>query len=850
MRRLCVWLILALPMPTASWATAYTASASGNYNSSATWGGVGVPTTGDTFAIGSAHTVTCNDAETFGTSPVAGTIVGQVNSTGVLVLASGCTLTSLGDLAINGGTLNLQGGGVLNFDPSSAAAPTTTSYRLLYEANGLIETSSTSSSSHAIIQLAPAAVTAGYKAPRISYSTGAGTITVHYLDLNYNGDTVNDALDLAWGSSTVNHTLDWVTLNHSSVIKDILAPSTGQGWVVTFLTTQNTNAPKQGNGAYSSVYLIATTSPTGSAQRLISDSVLDTVPTIGGYGAIYTRNVFPTWVQGNVYVPWTEFDYNLILANTPWGNSGNVSSSTPVTNNYYFQDNWPLIGTNFSSTVTSAASNTLTDTTQSWATNQWVNSSIQHCTLGSSGGTGYTVGDVGKDIYVVQTQATNGFCVISAVTTGAVTGISNPAAPQGFGYIAANNLTTIPLDGSGALVNITSTSANTGVAAEVEITGGTGKGQIRGVKSNTANTLTLQQVWFTVPDATSTYTMYAGYSNPHMLTPTQYATGGTIANNVFEFNGTSDQGDCILPSQLNTPYVVTGNITLPNGGMENPCTGFNVGSLWQGAWSSTTNYPIVADAVSYIDGCSYSSLVTNNLNNLPTNATYWSKISCTAPLGPALNATHNTWYGGAQSPVAGDFSSASYLVATHKSNLIWTYNWLVESSGTGEYKMADMGHSGGGGTVIFVDPANADYNGCWNCLAGYYSGNGYDIYTGGVTAGAHDVNMSGGTGPNFVDATRNFETYAQHLGGCLGTDLPQVCEAAGVAGFKARTTGYDVASLLVWIRAGFAPQNIALHNTAADGTDIGAVPYAGPGSATPNAGSTGSVGSTGSTGVN
>lgn len=34
-----------------------------------------------------------------------------------------------------------------------------------------------------------------------------------------------------------------------------------------------------------------------------------------------------------------------------------------------------------------------------------------------------------------------------------------------------------------------------------------------------------------------------------------------------------------------------------------------------------------------------------------------------------------------------------------------------------------------------------------------------------------------------------------------------------------------VEALSAWVRAGFAPQNVALHNTAQDGTDIGAVPY-------------------------
>jgi hypothetical protein len=43
---------------------------------------------------------------------------------------------------------------------------------------------------------------------------------------------------------------------------------------------------------------------------------------------------------------------------------------------------------------------------------------------------------------------------------------------------------------------------------QVKITGGTGAGQVRGIKSNTSNTMTLFTDWDTTPDATSTYAIY------------------------------------------------------------------------------------------------------------------------------------------------------------------------------------------------------------------------------------------------------------------------------------------------------------------------------------------------------
>ena len=41
-----------------------------------------------------------------------------------------------------------------------------------------------------------------------------------------------------------------------------------------------------------------------------------------------------------------------------------------------------------------------------------------------------------------------------------------------------------------------------------------------------------------------------------------------------------------------------------------------------------------------------------------------------------------------------------------------------------------------------------------------------------------------------------------------------------------------IADLVTWTRAGFAPRNTNLHNTASDGTDIGAVAFSGAGTAT------------------
>lgn len=89
-----------------AWPATYTSSQAGNLNQAATWGGAGVPGTGDRIVIG--HAVTMTADATIGDQPVAGTAVITVNQGGSFTCNSGTTLTLRGDLGVQkGGTLNL-----------------------------------------------------------------------------------------------------------------------------------------------------------------------------------------------------------------------------------------------------------------------------------------------------------------------------------------------------------------------------------------------------------------------------------------------------------------------------------------------------------------------------------------------------------------------------------------------------------------------------------------------------------------------------------------------------------------------------------------------------------------------
>jgi hypothetical protein len=103
--------------------TAYTSSQTGNWSDSATWGGVGVPASGDTASIG-AHTVTVDVNTTVGTSPNNNTtsvITGTANPTSKLIVGAGVTLTVLGNMTFpTNGTLQLNAGATLTFDNSAS----------------------------------------------------------------------------------------------------------------------------------------------------------------------------------------------------------------------------------------------------------------------------------------------------------------------------------------------------------------------------------------------------------------------------------------------------------------------------------------------------------------------------------------------------------------------------------------------------------------------------------------------------------------------------------------------------------------------------------------------------------
>ena len=209
-----------------------------------------------------------------------------------------------------------------------------------------------------------------------------------------------------------------------------------------------------------------------------------------------------------------------------------------------------------------------------------------------------------------------------------------------------------------------------------------------------------------------------------------------------------------------------------------------------------------------------SGQAPGTVTNLASNSTCDnSSVFC-----PIVTVVHNTFQGddaggGQPASVGGEGSGNGYagMYATVESNLEWRL-----SSGAGWVTKWCCNTFNAN---LFT---TADYNGEYNTTGAVYYQNAGN--TGYLNApGTHDVVGN----PTFVDKTRNFLKWGQSIAGGISnwTDIMiQLSKENDDSGYNA---GYNLAAYYAWVRAGFVPTNAAFHNTAADGTDIGAIPFAG-----------------------
>jgi hypothetical protein len=255
-------------------------------------------------------------------------------------------------------------------------------------------------------------------------------------------------------------------------------------------------------------------------------------------------------------------------------------------------------------------------------------------------------------------------------------------------------------------------------------------------------------------------------SNPHFL---QFGTSPASAAQVidgciFESTGTAGNGDCILiPSPSGArAFTVKRCIVLPN------AAGGQSGTL-----------------VSALGNANVTLVVEHNTAYVSANNS-----------GLVVGETYNAHAG---------------MVSSFKSNIMWR-----SSLGTGWKMYRDAA----GTNQDVCAPADADRN-CGHNLNAGSDGKGYNAASGtafSTAPGANDVDED----PDFVDPTRDLASWDAALGG-PGTVANAVAEILKL-GDTDWNPDYNVADLLTWVRAGFAPQNQNLIGAAHDGGTIGAVP--------------------------
>lgn len=160
--------------------------------------------------------------------------------------------------------------------------------------------------------------------------------------------------------------------------------------------------------------------------------------------------------------------------------------------------------------------------------------------------------------------------------------------------------------------------------------------------------------------------------------------------------------------------------------------------------------------------------------------------------------------------VGESYNGHAGMLGSLRSNLFWN-----ATSRSGQYLLNRYSPS----TVQDIAAAaNVDYNGRWNLSAGN-DGGGINHQTGGAffasgSAGAHDVVLSSDP---FVDSSRNLTAWGAAKGDA------NVAET--LAHLFALDSGYEVADLLDWVKAGFRVHSSSgLGDAGHDGVTIGSEP--------------------------
>lgn len=365
MKTAILFLLLCFSSP--AWATAYTQSTTGNWNSAATWGGVGIPGNGDTATCtaGDTLTVPVGYSAIIGTSPATG---------GTTALTIDCTLIVNASLKSRGPVVEDNAGAVFNagsffeFDASLSSSPSTTTYTWksnAFSAGARLITCNGTSGSPVTIS-SNAGGGNGYFTMDPGFGSGLN-FNCTYTNFTRIGDATNPMFNTnnakvveTFTHSTFTSCGGWIDggmdpaggylLDHDSFKSSLGFFGTGLGFALN-MQIQSSD-----------------TTPTGT--RSITNSVFDLGVQIWTVGGTFTGNdlevgFFPAF--NSTLTQWVAFSGNLLVIKdtthglTPLGTVGpnylvNLYSTTPI----------------YSGTVASTTATTLTVSGTPWTVNQYV----------------------------------------------------------------------------------------------------------------------------------------------------------------------------------------------------------------------------------------------------------------------------------------------------------------------------------------------------------------------------------------------------------------------------------------------------------------------------------------------